>query len=76
MVDTKLLQEEMRKNGYTLETLAKEIGRSRTGLFNKIHNIREFRISEINNISVLLKLKKTDVNRIFFANDVELKSTK
>ena len=76
MVNTRLLQSEMRKNGYTIEALAKEIGRSRTGLFNKIHNIREFRITEINKISQVLKLKKTDVNRIFFANDVELKSTK
>ena len=71
MVDTKLFQEEMRKNGYTIEALAKEIGRSRTGLFNKIHNKHEFRISEINKITLLFKLKKADVNRIFFANDVE-----
>lgn len=67
MVNTRLLQSEMQKNGYTLDTLAKEIGRSRTGLFNKIHNISEFRVSEINKIALLLKLKRTDVNRIFFA---------
>ena len=71
MVNTKLFQQEMRKNGYTIETLAKEIGRTRTGLFNKIHNKSEFRATEINKISILLKLNKTEVNQIFFALNVE-----
>ena len=71
MTNTKLLSEEIRKNGYTMESLANEIGLSRTGLFNKMHNITEFRISEINKISTVLNLKKRDMNRIFFATDVE-----
>ena len=71
MVDTKELKKAMKKNGYTIELLAKEIGRSRTGLFNKIHNLSEFRAKEIEQIAILLKLKKTDMNRIFFAHKVE-----
>lgn len=75
MVDTKSLAQEMKNNGYTIEALATAMGLSRTGLFNKIHNRTEFRITEINKITILLNLKKREVNRIFFANDVELNST-
>jgi hypothetical protein len=71
MVNTKMLQQEMRKKGYTLETLAGKIGRSRTGLFNKIHNKSDFRITEINAIIDVLKLKKSEANQIFFATRVE-----
>lgn len=71
MVNTKLLQEEMRSHGYTIDRLATEIGKSRTGLFNKIHNKTEFRLSEIDKISRVLKINKADRHRIFFANVVE-----
>ena len=68
MVNTKALQEEMRKCGFTLDSLAKEICKSRTCLFNKIHNKNEFKASEIHKISRIFKLKKVDINRIFFAH--------
>lgn len=71
MVDTKMLQDKMQKNGYTLESLAAEMNLSRTGLFNKIHNLSEFRVSEINKLSELLQLKKTEMTNIFFAKRVE-----
>lgn len=75
MVNTKMLQEEMRNHGYTIDKLAGEIGKSRTGLFNKIHNKTEFRLSEIDKISRVLKISKADRHRIFFAADVECNST-
>lgn len=75
MTDTKMLSQKIRENGYTLETLASAMKLSRTGLFNKIHNKTEFRITEINKMTILLNLKKREVNHIFFANDVELNST-
>ena len=71
MVNTELLQEKMKNNGFTIEDLAIRIGRSRTGLFNKIHNKREFKSSEIHSISVALRLTSDDTNQIFFANSVE-----
>ena len=71
MVNTKMLQDEMRNHGYTIDKLALEIGKSRTGLFNKIHNKTEFRLSEIDKISRVLKINKAERNRIFFANSVE-----
>jgi predicted transcriptional regulator len=67
MVDTELLQEEMRSRGYTLERIALELGRSRTCVFNKIHNKSEFRASEVNKIARVLRLSKAQTNRIFFA---------
>ena len=71
MVNTALLQEKMKNNGFTIKELANRIGLSQTGLFNKIHNKREFKGSEINSMSIALRLTKADVNRIFFARDVE-----
>jgi hypothetical protein len=71
MINTKLLQDKMRRNGYTISSLANHLGMSRTGLFNKIHGIREFKISEINSIGIALRLSKADLNRIFFAKNVE-----
>jgi hypothetical protein len=70
-VNTSLFQDKMRRAGYTLETLSAAIGRSRTGLFNKIHNKTDFRAKEIDKISALLKLTKADKERIFFAVNVE-----
>lgn len=70
-VNSALFKEEMRRNGYTLETLSVELGRSRTGLFNKIHNLSEFRASEIATIADLFKLNKAKKDAIFFAPDVE-----
>lgn len=71
MVDTKKLQEEMKNHGYTIDKLATELGKSRTCIFNKIHNKTEFRTSEVNNISRILKINRATINKIFFANSVE-----
>jgi transcriptional regulator with XRE-family HTH domain len=71
MVNTEMLQEKMKNHGFTIKDLAARMGLSQTGLFNKIHNKREFKGSEINSISVALKLNKSDINRIFFARGVE-----
>ena len=76
LIDTQKLQGKMREHGYTINTLAKEMGISNTGLFNKIHNIQEFVVSEIQLISKLLHLTKAEIHAIFFAKDVELNSTK
>lgn len=70
-VDVKLFQEEMRKSGYIIETLAAELKLSRTGLFNKIHNKSEFKASEIATISALFKLTKAKKDSIFFTVNVE-----
>lgn len=71
MVDTKKLQEEMKNHGYTIDKLAAELGKSRTCIFNKIHNKTEFRSSEVNKISRILKISRAVSDKIFFANPVE-----
>lgn len=70
-VDTDNFQRLMRRSGFTLETLSDELGLSRTGLFNKIHNKTEFKASEMGRVAVLFKMNKTEKDRIFFAVDVE-----
>lgn len=67
MVFTEKLQEEMKNHGFTIEKIASELGKSRTCIFNKIHNKSEFTASEVNKISRLLKLNKTATQSIFFA---------
>ena len=52
---------------FTIEKLAHEINLSTTGLFNKIHNKREFRVSEMLNVSKCLHLTTDERELIFFA---------
>ena len=76
MTNTSKLQGKMREKGYTIETLATEMKISRTALFNKIHNKKEFLMSEVQSIKSILGLDYEEFQSIFFANYVECKSTK
>lgn len=71
MTDTQKLQGKMRGKGFTIKSLAIRIGLSSTGLFNKIHNKKEFLASEVQIISHLLDLDDKEMRNIFFAVDVE-----
>lgn len=75
MIRTDLLQGKMRERGYTIESLARELGRTRTSVFNKIHNKTEFSVGEIQTIKKVLCLSDPDALSIFFNHDVELNST-
>ncbi len=75
MTKTAKLQAKMKEKGYTIKTLAGVINLSATGLFNKIHNQREFVVSEVQAIGIALGLTDTEITEIFFARDVELNST-
>lgn len=76
MTKTNLLQGKMREKSYTLQSLAKAIGISRTTLFNKTHNNIEFTVSEVQKIADCLELADEEVQLIFFNRLVELNSTK
>lgn len=76
MTKTSKLQGKMRECGFTLETLAKVVGLSPTGLFNKVHNKVEFLVSEVQTIGETLNLNDQEIQEIFFTKDVELKSTR
>ena len=71
MIKSEELKKAIRRGGYTLDTLSAQIGISRTALFNKIHGKSEFSISELDKIRLLLKMKTSESNKIFFAADVE-----
>ena len=75
MTATNVLQGKMREKGFTLNSLSKAIGISRTALFNKIHNKMDFLVSEVQITSQILGLTDEDVQLIFFAKRVELNST-
>lgn len=71
MTQTAKLQGKMRAKGFSLVKLANKIGLSTTGLFNKVHNQKEFLVSEVQAISAALGLSEQEVQEIFFAKDVE-----
>lgn len=71
MVDTKKLQGKMKEKGFTLKTLAERIGLTPTGLFNKIHNLSEFNVSEVQRMSSTLSLTSVERDAIFFAQNVD-----
>jgi len=71
MTQTAKLQGKMRAKGFSLVKLANKIGLSTTGLFNKVHNQKEFLVSEVQAISTALGLSEQEVQEIFFAKDVE-----
>lgn len=76
MTRTEKLQGKMREKGFTIRTLANRIGLTTTGLFNKIHNKKEFLVSEVQSIRTALSLDDNEVQDIFFATVVEPNSTK
>ena len=75
MTQTLKLQAKMREKGFTIKTLASRVGLSATGLFNKIHNKKEFVVSEVQFIAQELCLSEQEIQDIFFAKPVELDST-
>lgn len=71
MTDTMRLQGKMREKRFTIKSLAQSIGLSPTALFNKIHNKREFLVSEVQAIGYALNLDEAEIQIIFFARKVE-----
>lgn len=67
MTDTELLQSAISAAGVTVTWLAKEIGISREGLYNKIAGKTEFKASEVLRLAKLLHLEAAERDRIFFA---------
>jgi len=69
MTDTDKIKKFIRMKGFTLETLAKEIGISRTTLSYKINNQVEFTANEIKKIQVALNLSDEQRDKIFFRRE-------
>lgn len=76
MTNTLKLRALLVENNLTNEDIAKKLGISKQSFSMKINNKREFKVSEIYKLSLLLNLSNScDVITIFFANRVELNST-
>lgn len=67
-----LLKSKRALNGFTQESMAKEIGISTKTYNRKELKISEFTISEVINISKLLKLSPKDINLIFFNGNLPI----
>lgn len=73
MTDTLGLEIAIKKSGFTKREIAKRLGISEMGFYKKLNNITEFKASEIEKLIILLSIN--DVGQIFFAGNVDLKST-
>lgn len=75
MTDTTRLEMAITRAKVTKAFLAKKLGLSSMGFYKKVHNLSEFKASEIEILTVLLRLTPYERDAIFFASDVDLKST-
>lgn len=71
MTDTLEIKKIIRMKGFTLDTLSKKIGISRTSLSYKINNIVEFNAQEIKHIQKILELSNEQRDHIFFTEAVD-----
>lgn len=77
MTNTLKLEIAIKRAGLTKREIAEKIGLSEMGLYKKIHNITEFKASEIAKLYKLLKLENLNEQQgIFFTFPVEHKSTR
>lgn len=74
MTDTNKIKQILISKGLTQAKAAKLLGISPQSFNMKINNKREFTVKEINAMTVLFNI--SDPFAIFFAFDVDLKSTK
>lgn len=71
MTNTKEFKIAMLRAGLTNKTLSEKVGMSSASLSYKINNIREFKASEIKALQEALNLSDSDVDIIFFGNNVD-----
>ena len=69
------LRAALTRKGMTQEQVAEALGITTATLNYKINNKREFKTSEVKALVDLLEIKKEDIDKIFFANDVDCEST-
>lgn len=76
MTNTQLLLEYVEQSGLKRNYIARMLGISTYALAQKIHNIREFKASEIYTFCRILRITSSDVmEAIFFAEEVDSKSS-
>ena len=70
MTDSQKFKDYMKERGYTVKTLAEQVGISHESLYQKIGNERAFKATEIMRISEILGMSTSDRDEIFFATEV------
>ena len=76
MVNTNKLKGLIASEGLTHYEFAEKIGLSAGGFHKKLHNINDFKSSEIEKISEFFNITDAvEKNKIFFARNEELKSS-
>lgn len=75
LTNTEVLSEEITNSGITITAIAKKLGITREGFYKKLNNETEFKASEISAMQRILNLSNKKRDDIFFAKEVELKST-
>ena len=76
MTNTSLLERYIEKSGYKKSFIAQQLGITAYSFTLKINNKSEFKANEIGILCKLLKISKKDKEAIFFAKQVDFKSTK
>lgn len=75
MTDTLELEIAMKRARLSRADVARLLNISVTALFNKMHNSTEFKVSEVLKLKEVLRLSNKKVGIIFFASNVDCKST-
>lgn len=76
MTNTIKLEIAITRSGLKKREIASALGITAMGLYKKIHNLSEFKASEIIKLVKVLNLSNLEREEIFFDEDVDLKSTK
>lgn len=75
LTNRKKLSDEIIDSGMTITAIAKKIGITREEFYKKLNNETEFKALEISALQKILRLSNRKRDEIFFAKEVELKST-
>ena len=70
MTNVELLKSMIAESGMTVTAIAKKSGIERATLYNRLKGIGEFTASEIVNLSNVLRLTKSDRDKIFLSAKV------
>lgn len=75
LTDSEKLNNAIAESGMKITAIAKKLGITREGFYRKLNNETEFKASEISAMQTILNLSNEARDSIFFAKEVELKST-
>ena len=75
MTDSLMLNNAISESGMTITAISQKLGITREGFYKKLNNETEFKASEIVLMQRILGLSNKRRDSIFFAKEVELKST-